>query len=155
MSTNSNSGKIGIDARKFQKPLAELTDTIALKMQREVVKTMKPQYVAIDIYVLIRQALKIYELFFYLNNDDRRKNDPFWHVGYSTAVLPLVRCMIDCLFNITALLDKPAENGQRFRASGYRRMIEEIAEDEKRYGGDPAWDAHLQNNENCETMICE
>jgi hypothetical protein len=143
MSADSNREDQGIDATIFQRPLAELAETIALKMQREVVKTIKPQYVAIDIYVMIRQALKIYELFFYLNADDRRKNDSFWHIGYSAAILPLLRCMIDCLFNITMLLDNPKVNGYRFRASGYRRLIDGLAADQLRYGGSPAWDAHL------------
>lgn len=53
-----------IDARTFQRPLAELTNTIALKLEREAVKTMQPTYVAVDISVMIRQALKTYELFF-------------------------------------------------------------------------------------------
>ncbi len=130
-----------IDARTFQKPLAELTETIALKVQREAAKTMKPSYVAIDIYVMVRQVLKIYELFFYLNSDVRR-SDPAWHIGYSAGILPLVRCMIDCLYNITALLENPKENGRHFRASGYRQMLEAISEDEQRYGGDLQWDAH-------------
>ena len=141
--TDDVSSKQGIDAKTFQKPLAELAETLALKVQREAVKTIKPQYVAIDVYVMIRQTLKTYELFFYLNADERRKNDPFWHVGFSTAILPLVRCMIDCLYNITALLENPVARGRLFRASGYRRMIEGLSSDEKRYGGDPAWDSHL------------
>jgi hypothetical protein len=143
VSTSGGSPKHGIDATTFQRPLAELAETLALKVQREAVKTMKPQYVAIDIYVMIRQVLKTYELFFYLNNDERRNTDPFWHVGYSTAVLPLIRCMIDCLYNITALLEHPVENGQRFRASGYKRTLEGLSADSQRYGGDPVWDAYL------------
>ena len=80
----------GIDARTFQKPLAELTETIALKIQREAVKTMKPVYVATDIYVMLRQLLKTYELFFYIHSDERR-SDPAWHIGYPAAMFPLVR----------------------------------------------------------------
>ena len=133
----------GLDARTFQKPLADLTDTIAYKVQREAVKLMKPSFVAVDIYVMLRLVLKVYELFFYLNADVRRQ-DPAWHIGYNAGILPLVRCMIDCLYNITALLENPGENGRYFRASGYRQMLESISEDEKRYGGDPQWDAHNQ-----------
>jgi hypothetical protein len=151
MSDKNEQSKQGMDARTFQKPLAELANTLALKVQREAVKTMKPEYVAIDIYVMIRQALKIYELFFYLNADERRKTDPFWHVGYSAAVLPLIRCMIDCLYNITALLDSPVERGQRFRASGYRRMLDALSADEERYGGDPNWDAYIEEQRRLRT----
>jgi hypothetical protein len=141
MSDQSDAVNYGIDARTFQKPLAELTETLALKVQREGIKLINPSFVAVDIYVMVRQVLKIYELFFYLNADIRR-SDPAWHIGYPAAILPLVRCMIDCLYNITTLLEDPVENGRHFRASGYRQILEAIAEDEKTYGGDPKWDAH-------------
>jgi hypothetical protein len=132
---------VGIDARTFQKPLAELTETIALKVQREAVKTMTPVYVATDIYVMLRQVLKTYELFFYINSDERR-SDPAWHMGYPAAMFPLVRNMIDCLYNITTLLENPQANGRFFRASGYKQMLEAIEEDEKRYGGSKQWHDH-------------
>jgi hypothetical protein len=48
--------KQNIDAKAFQKPLAELGNTIALKAEREGVKLIEPRYVAIDIYVMIRQG---------------------------------------------------------------------------------------------------
>ncbi|HXZ11331.1 MAG TPA: hypothetical protein VEG64_02975 [Candidatus Sulfotelmatobacter sp.] len=131
-----------IDARSFQRPLAELAETIALKVQREAVKTVKPGFLAIDVYVMIRHVLKTYELFFYINADERRQNDSAWHVGFSVAALPLVRCMIDSLYNITMLLDDPA-NAYKFRASGYRQSLEAIAKDEARYGGDPTMDAYI------------
>lgn len=141
MTVENEALNYGIDARTFQKQLAELTETIAYKVQREGIKLINPSFVAVDIYVMLRLDLKIYELFFYLNADVR-KQDPAWHIGYNAGVLPLVRCMIDCLYNITALLENPKENGRHFRASGYRQMLEAVAEDEKRYGGDPQWDGH-------------
>jgi hypothetical protein len=130
VNTDNEALKYGIDARTFQKPLAELTETIALKVQREGIKLITPPFVAADIYVMLRQVLKIYELFFYINADDRR-SDPAWHIGYPAALFPLIRSMIDCLYNITTLLENPTENGRYFRASGYRQMLESIAEDEK------------------------
>jgi hypothetical protein len=143
MSPDSGFVKCEINARTFQKPLAELAETVAYKVQREAVKVVTPSFVAIDIYFMIRHALKIYELFFYLNADDRRKTDPYWHVGYSAAVLPLIRCMIDCLYNITSLLEDPQANGRIFRASGYRQMLQAVEEDREQYGGNPFWDAHI------------
>ena len=88
--------KPGIDARTFQTQLASLANTLALKVEREAIKTVKPSFVAVDIYVMIRQSLSIYQLFFFLNADERRQKDARWTV-YSAAILPLVRCMIDCL----------------------------------------------------------
>jgi hypothetical protein len=48
--------------------------------------------------------------------------------------------MIDCLYNITTILQNPGPNGYLFRESGYRLMVEALDADERRYGGDPKWD---------------
>ena len=132
-----------LDARTFQRPLAELAETISLKVQREAIKTVKPAFLAVDVYAMIRHVLKTYELFFYLNSDDRRKTDHAWHIGYTAAALPLIRCMIDSLYNITMLLEDPAK-AYEFRASGYRQALEAIAKDEIRYGGEPVWDDYIR-----------
>jgi hypothetical protein len=133
-----------IDARTFQRGLGELANTIALKVQREGHKVLpKPVFVIVDIYVMIRQALDTYDLFFFLNADERRKTDGSWRVGYSAAALPLIRCMIDCLYNITAILKNPGPKGYQFRESGYKKMLEALDADEMQYGGDPKWDAYI------------
>jgi hypothetical protein len=143
-----------IDARTFQEPLAKLAETIAYKVQREGIKLINPSFVAADIYVMVRQALKIYEVFFYLNADVRR-SDPAWHIGYPAGILPLVRCLIDCLYNITTLFENPKDNGRHFRSSGYRQLLEAIAEDEATYGGNPQWDSHnLERRTNADVDMC-
>jgi hypothetical protein len=53
--------------------------------------------------------------------------------------------MLDCLYNITTLLLDPMKNGRYFRASGYRQVLASIVEDQKRYSGNPEWDAHNQD----------
>jgi hypothetical protein len=99
-----------LDAKTFQKPLDELTNTIALKVQREGTKhpTMKPRFVIDDIYYLLRQSHQTYNLFCFINADDRREKDVDYRVAYSAVILPLLRTMIDCLYNITAILITPA-----------------------------------------------
>lgn len=52
--------------------------------------------------------------------------------------------MIDCLYNITALLEDPSGRGPRFRASGYWQILQSLTQDEQRYGGDPVWDAYIE-----------
>jgi hypothetical protein len=132
-----------LDARTFQKQLGELTNTISLKVEREGVKLLKPHFAAIDIYVMLRQALRTYDLYFYLNADERRKKDVDWRVGYSAAILPLIRCMIDCLYNITSILSNPGPRGYQFRESGFKLALAALDADEKRYGGDPKWDKYI------------
>ena len=52
-----------------------------------------------------------YDLFFYVNADERRKGHPYFRGVYSILLLPLVRNVIDCLYNITFFLQDPAANG--------------------------------------------
>src|ERR1700722_10649534 len=149
MNAEQQSPKVLIDARNFQKPLGDLATTVALKVEREGPKLLTTaKFVAVDIYVMIRQAQSIYDLFFFLNADERRKKDVNWRVAYSAAVLPLVRCMIDCLYNITVLLDDAETNGPQFRQSGYNQSLRALKADEERYGGDPKWDGYIAERRN-------
>lgn len=136
--------RIELDAKTFQYKLEELTNTIAYKVHREGEgKGLKPGFVAMDIYYQIRLANQIYNLFFYINAGARRKGDCDWKVAYSAVILPLVRTMIDSLYNITAILQDPTYYGLWFRKSGYRRFLEALDEDEKRYRGQPRWDEYV------------
>lgn len=133
-----------LDGRTFQPQLASLANTIALKVQREGPRTLpNPIFVTADIFILLRQALHTYDLFFYLNADERRQKDCDWRPAYHAASLPLVRCMIDGLYNITAILQNPGQKGYQFRESGYKKMLESLNADEQRYGGDPKWDDYI------------
>jgi len=136
--------KIEIEAKTFQHKLEELTATMAYKVDREGEGVgLKPAFVAKDVYFQIRLAGQIYNLFFYLNSDERRQKDCDWKVAYSAAILPLVRTMIDCLFNVTAILQDPPYFGQWFRKSGFRYLLEALDQDEARYAGQPRWDAYI------------
>jgi hypothetical protein len=90
---------------------------------------------------MLRQSLSIYELFCFVNADQTRKSGT-WKVGCSVAVLPLIRCMINCLYNITVILAYPAK-GYHFREIGYKWALQGLDADAVRYGGDPKWDAYI------------
>jgi hypothetical protein len=128
-----------IDAAKFQVRLGELATTIAYKVQREGIHLVG-RMATEDIYVLVRQAQRAYDLFFYLNAEEHRK-EPFWRPYYTFSALPVIRAMIDCLYNITAMLDDPRNKPAEFRKSGYRMAIEALDEDERKYSNnpDPRW----------------
>jgi hypothetical protein len=138
--------EVRIDAKTFQEQLGRLSQTIALKVQREGPKILtKPGFVSADIFVMLKQAHHTCNLFFFLNADERRKGkgDGAWKVGYSIVALPLIRCMIDCLYNITVILENPGVKGYQFRESGFKRMSQALDADEKRYGGDQTWDTYI------------
>jgi hypothetical protein len=146
MSTQAVLSKPNLDGRTFQQPLIALANTHALKVQREGPQILpKPAWVTTDIFVLLRLAMHTYDLFFFLNADERRKKDVDWRVAYSVASLPLIRCMIDCLYNVTVILQNPGVKGYQFRESGYKKTLEALDADERRYGGDPKWDAYIAN----------
>jgi hypothetical protein len=122
-----------VDASKFQNQLGELTATIALKVQREGIRIVRDPKAITDIYVLVRQAQRTSDLFFYLNADEHREG-PHWRAIYTIVALPLIRSMIDCLYNITAMLQNPGSKPAEFRKSGYRMALEALEEDKARYG---------------------
>lgn len=138
-------GKPDLDARTFQQKLDELATTVAFKVQRESVQQgLRPAFLVADLYFLLRQAQQTYNLFFFVNADKRRFKDPDWRVAYAAVMLPLVRTMIDCFYNVTAILQNPGVNGYLFRSSGYRLRLEALDADAQRYGGDPKWDDWIQ-----------
>ena len=101
-----------------------------------------PMHIADDIHVMIRHAMATYNLLGYLNADERRNDDCYWNNTYGVVSAPLVRTMIDCLYNITSILEDPAKNGPRYKKSGLRKRLEEIEDDQKNYAGKPEWDKY-------------
>jgi hypothetical protein len=136
-----------LDASTFQEPLARPAEVLAQKVKREAPKLLAaPKFLAVDLHVLIRQSMRTYDLLFYLNADERRKTDCHWRNVYTIVTLPLIRNMIDCFYNITAILQDPSANGSRFRRSGFKKALATFDEDEKRYGGQPKWDRWIKKN---------
>ena len=137
-------GLTELDARTFQHQLDKLADTLCYKVHREGQKKLsQPPFTYADIYMLMRQAHRSYDLFIYMNSDEHRTKDPNWRIAYSIAILPVLRCMIDCLYNVTVILQSPGPKGYQFRESGYNKVLQSLDADERRYGGDPRWDRHI------------
>jgi hypothetical protein len=61
-------------------------------------------FVSLDMFILIRQAIYTCNLLFYLHADERRENDCHWNHAYTFVTAPLVRTMIDVLYNVTFIL---------------------------------------------------
>ena len=138
-----------LDATTFQKPLGKLAEVLAQKLRREAPKLLAaPGYVAVDLHVLMRQMIYTYDLIFYLNADERAKEDFYWRPQYSYVTLPLIRNMIDGLYNMTAILEDPAANGAAYRKSGYQAMLKALDDDQTKYGGKPEWDSWIADRRN-------
>jgi hypothetical protein len=132
-----------INAKTFQEPLWRLAETVAQKVHREGVKYLRaPEFVAADLFMVIRQAVATYNALFYLNADERREHDCYWNNKYGVVTAPIVRSMIDCLYNVTAILENPPENGLAYRKSGLKKRLVDIEEDQQNYGGRPEWDSY-------------
>jgi hypothetical protein len=130
-----------LDATTFQKPLGQVAEVLSQKVRREAHKMVGlSEFITFDLHVLVRQAQRTYDLVFYLNADERRKGDCYWRPEYAVVVLPLIRNMIDCLYNITHILQNPRLNGPWFRKAGFKKLLEGLNEDQARYGGQAEWD---------------
>jgi hypothetical protein len=133
---------VRIDAGTFQEALASLTQTMVQKVFREgIAQCGWPSCVSDDITMILRYSLSVYRLLFYLNADVRRQDDPDWHVEYGVTAMSLVRSLIDCLYNVTLILQNPAEKGPAYRKSGLRRVLNDLNEDHQAHLGEPEWDA--------------
>lgn len=125
-----------IDAASFQQPLKDLAETLAQKVLREGHRHWNaPAFVTTDIFVLMRQSMYTNNLLAFINADERRESDCYWNPAYTFVAAPLVRSIIDCLYNITLILQDPRFYGPAFRKSGFKKELGALDEDEKRYGG--------------------
>src|ERR1035437_3609773 len=100
-----------VNAKTFQEPLWKLAGAIAQKGMREGPRYLSaPPFVAEDLFMMVRNTMATYNLLFYLNADERREDDCYWNPAYGVVTAPTVRSMIDCLYNVTAILENPAQN---------------------------------------------
>lgn len=136
---------VRIDAKTFQDALGKLAATMVQKVFREGRQNIAgPQYVGEDIATLVRYGASVFNLLNYLNADERRKEDCYWYVRYGVTGMSLVRSLIDCLYNVTAILQNPAEKGPDYRKSGLKKTFDDIDEDLKRYSGQQDREEFLQ-----------
>jgi hypothetical protein len=101
----------------------------------------------------LRYAASVYNLLNYLNADDRRKGDCYWHQRYGVTAMSLVRSLIDCLYNVTAILENPAEKGPTYRKSGLKRTLDDLNEDYERYRGQKAWKSFVDERRDGVAML--
>jgi hypothetical protein len=108
-------GPVMVNAKDFQEDLAWLAEAMVNQVYTEGVQRGGwSQFVSQDICVMLKYSLSIYRLLFYLNADVRRA-EPEWRTDYGVTAMSLVRSLIDCLYNVTALLQNPAEAGPAYR----------------------------------------
>lgn len=142
MSDQGQDTVVRVNFETIQQPLRDLAETMAQKMYREAPGLLSaPPYVGPTMFTMIRQAMYTCNLLFYINADERRENDCTWNPAYTFVTAPLIRSLIDSLYNVTLILENPSVNGAAFCKSGFKKEIRDLQEDETRYGGQPEWDA--------------
>ena len=141
---------VAINASDFQSELATASERMVQKLDREF-RTLivtapfnAKEYVATDLIAIFRQAICTKNLLFYLHSDERRNNDPDWRESYTFACLPLVRTIIDDLYNTIRIINDPHANGTLFRRAGYNKAFRALEEQEALHGDDQARVKHLQ-----------
>jgi hypothetical protein len=136
---------VRIDAKTFQEPLGLLAATMVEKVFREGVRHIAgPSYAGEDIATILRYGASVYNLLNYLNADVRRKEDCYWYPRYGVTAMSLVRSLIDCLYNITAILENPAVRAPAYRKSGLRRTLNDLDEDYQTYRGQTEWETSIE-----------
>ncbi len=138
---------VQIDASTYRDQISLLAEVIAQKVKRE-----GPNHLGgsvgfhSDIFILIRQARNTYNFMYWVHSDDVR--DIYgWRDNFTFACEPLVRTLMDNLFNITLLLQDPHTNGKRFRASGLRKGLQLIEAELARYKGQQEWDEYIADSQ--------
>src|ERR1035437_7625828 len=113
---SDTTAKVRVDAKSFQEPLAWLSETVFEKVFREGVSHVGwPQYVAEDIAMMLRYSRSIYNLLFYFNAGEHGEDYLSCRMHAVVTALSLVLGLIDCFYNITAILKNPAERGAAYR----------------------------------------
>lgn len=129
-----------IDASTYQHLIERLSETMAQKVLRQGSEQIcAPATFHPAIFISIRQARNTYNFLHWVHSDDLR-NFVGWRDTYTVACQPLVRNLMDNLYNITLLLQDPYTRGWQFTASGIRKDFLYVAAEEARYKGKPEWD---------------
>lgn len=133
-----------IDA-SFMTDIDKLAVALANLVEREGHKAYGSHPITAHITMILRHVTATFALLRFVNNDETRDFSGTYRLAYSFVVLPLVRTMIDGLYNITAMLDDPAR-AFLFQKSGYKRVLAALHSDEERYGSDPKWKRWIQEH---------
>ena len=118
-STSSN----GIDASKFQKQLSDLARAMSHLVERELPEKMpSDRFLSADLTMLLRQSVFIVGHMWFLYAQTYEDSNPVCLPEYGFATLSGVRVLIDSLYNVIALLERPGSS-RVFRADGYRQIL--------------------------------
>jgi hypothetical protein len=67
----------------------------------------------------------------------------------------LIRSLIDCLYNVTAILEGPVDKGPAYRKSGIKKVLKDLEEDRQRYAGQAKWESYVEDRRKpVEGLIC-
>src|SRR5690348_11029452 len=102
---------------------------MAQKVRREGATHLHtPQYVADDVFTMIRQALATYQLLLYLNADERRERDCYWNNSYG-GCYGTSRPVDDRLLVQHHRYSRRPRKRHRYHKSGLKKRLADIEED--------------------------
>ena len=139
--SNRAPGTIAIDASRFSNQISELALTITLKIEREIAPRSQSTMPS-DIGIILRYLTQVYDLLRLINSDEMRFESAAYRTSYSFVSLPLVRTMIDGLYNSMMMIHDPSSS-RKFRIAGYFRQREAIKNDEEKCKSSPVWNDYL------------
>ena len=120
-----------LDFKVVNQPLEEVINQVISKLKKENRK--------LDNFFFILKGLLTASFQTYKAIRKLVAEDP----KYPTQAHILGRSLIDTLFTIVMLAEKPFEYSRKYELAGYRVMWEEYDRELKRYRNDPKWEPYL------------
>jgi hypothetical protein len=120
-----------LDFKVVNQPLEEVINQLIYQLKKE---NRKPDNFYFLLKGLLTTSLQTYEAIRKLI-----KKDP----KYPAQAHILGRSLMDTLFTVVMLAEKPLEYSRKYELAGYRAMWEEYDRELKRYGRDPKWKPDL------------
>lgn len=126
-------------------PIKEIPIAICNRIDGEKMQELEKIHFALPVITKwsVRVAMRTFEGAKYLAGEDEK--DPARRLRTAVCIQPLARSILDHLFTLTFLYDRPVENARWYLASGWadaRRTYDAMLE---RHGTDPEWREYLPN----------
>jgi len=123
-----------LDFKVVNQPLEEVINQVISQLENE---KRKPDNFYFLLKGLLTTSFQIYKAIRKLIKEDPK---------YPAQAHVLGRSLIDALFTIVMLVEKPLEYSRKYELAGYRAMWEEYDRELKRYGNEPNYKGYLDEN---------
>jgi len=120
-----------LEFKVLDQPLKKAVSQVISQLKYE---KRKPQFFYFCLHALLTTSFETYKAIVKLVAKKPK---------YPAQAHILVRSLIDTLFNVVALAEKPKKHTRQYELAGFRTVWEEYERELKRYGDDPDWEQYI------------